>query len=45
MPKTKPMKTHFEQVSLEIVKMIAEAEIPGDKGNGTGVSAVPPAKK
>ena len=38
-------KTHFEQVPLEIVKKIAEKEIPDDETNGAGVTVEPPAKK
>ena len=45
MPKSKDPKTHFEQVPLEIVKKIAEEEIPDDETNGTGVTVEPPAKK
>ena len=45
MAKTKEPKTHFEKVPLEIVKKIAEVEIPDDGADGTGVSVEPPAKK
>jgi hypothetical protein len=45
MPKSKELKTHFEQVPLEIVKKIAEEEIPYDRVNGTGVTVEPPAKR
>jgi len=31
MPKTRKPKTHFEQVPLEIVKDVAEEEIPDDE--------------
>jgi hypothetical protein len=34
MPTPKKSKTHFEQVPLEIVKKIAEEEIPDDEANG-----------
>ena len=34
MLKSKKSKTHFEQVPLEIVKKIAEEEIPDDEANG-----------
>lgn len=33
MPTPKKWKTHFEQVPLEIVKKIAEEEIPDDEAN------------
>ena len=45
MPKPKEPKTHFEQVPLEIVKKIAEEEIPDDEANGADVTVEPPAKK
>jgi len=44
MPKTKKPKTHFEQVPLEIVKRIAEEEIPDDEANGENVIAESPGK-
>jgi hypothetical protein len=44
MPKTKKPKTHFEQVPLEIVKKIAEEEIPDDEANEESVIVEPPAK-
>jgi hypothetical protein len=45
MPKLNDPKTHFEQVPLEIVKKIAEIDLPGDKTNGADGPAKPPAKK
>ena len=45
MPKIKQPKTHFEQVPLEIVKKIAEEEIPHDEPKGTGPIVEPPARK
>ncbi|MGD1155832.1 MAG: hypothetical protein ABSA41_08395 [Terriglobia bacterium] len=45
MPKAKKSKTHFEQISLEIVKQIADEEISSDGANGAGVAVEPPAKK
>jgi len=45
MPKSKKPKTHFEQVSLEIVKKIAQEEIPDDEAKGTGLTVEPPARK
>ena len=41
MPKSKKPKIHFEQVPLEIVKKIAEEDIPGDErdGNDTIIEA------
>ena len=45
MPKSKEPKTHFEQVSLEIVKKIADEEIPDDEEKGTGLTVEPPARK
>jgi hypothetical protein len=45
MPKTKKPKTHFEQVPLEIVKKIAEEEIPNDEANEENVTVEPPAKE
>jgi hypothetical protein len=45
MTKPKDAKTHFEQVPLEIVKMIAEEEIPDDEAKGTGPIVEPPARK
>jgi hypothetical protein len=44
MPKSKDSKTHFEQVSLEIVKKIAEEETPDDETSGAEVTVEPPAK-
>lgn len=43
MPKTKKPKTHFEQVPLEIVKKIAEEEIPNDQDEDN-VNVEPPPK-
>jgi hypothetical protein len=45
MTKSKEPKTHFEQVPLEIVKKIAEEEIPDGDANGIDVTVVPPARK
>ena len=45
MPKSKELKTHFEQVPLEIVKQIADQEFSSDKANGVGVAVEPPARK
>jgi len=45
MPKSKELKTHFEQVPLEIVKQIVDEEISSDKANGVGVAVGPPARK
>jgi hypothetical protein len=45
MTKPKEPKTHFEQVSLEIVKKIAEEEIPDDEAKGTGLTVDFPARK
>ena len=45
MAKPKDPKTHFEQVPLEIVKKIAEEDIPDDEANGVDVDVDPPAKK
>jgi len=45
MSKSKGAKTHFEQVPLEIVKKIAEEDIPGDEENDPDVDVDPPAKK
>jgi hypothetical protein len=45
MAKTKEPRTHFEQVPLEIVKKIAEEEIPDEETNGTHPAVDPPAKK
>ena len=45
MTKPKGPKTHFEQVPLEIVKRIAEEEIPDDETSGADVAVEPPAKK
>jgi hypothetical protein len=44
MTKPRDAKTHFEQVPLEIVKRIAEEEIPDDEAKGTGRTVEPPAK-
>ena len=38
MPKSKEPKTHFEQVSLEIVKQIVDEEISSYKANGVEVA-------
>jgi hypothetical protein len=45
MPKSKDGKTYFEQVPLEIVKKIAEEEIPDGDADETGRRVEPPAKK
>ena len=45
MTQPKDAKTHFEQVPLEIVKKIAEGEIPDDEAKGTGRTVEPPARK
>jgi len=45
MPKSKDPKTYFEQVPLEIVKKIAEEDIPDDEAKGTGLTVEPPARK
>jgi hypothetical protein len=45
MPESKDSKTHFEQVPLEIVKKIAEGEIPDDETSGADVAVEPPARK
>ncbi|MDD5542462.1 MAG: hypothetical protein PHX83_04745 [Acidobacteriia bacterium] len=45
MSKTKKPKTHFQQVPLEIVKVIAEQEIPDDKLMGNNVTVKPPQKR
>ncbi len=45
MPKSNDPKTHFEQVPLEIVKKIAEEEIPDDEGKGPDLTVEPPARK
>jgi hypothetical protein len=45
MAKSKEPKTHFEQVPLEIVKRIAEVEIPDDERDGADPTVDPPAKK
>jgi energy-converting hydrogenase Eha subunit F len=44
MRKSKEDKTYFEQVPLEIVKKIAEEEIPDTETDGAGVPVEPPAK-
>ena len=43
MTKSSEPKTHFEQVPLEIVKKIAEEEIPDDETNGADASVERPA--
>jgi hypothetical protein len=45
MPKSKEFETHFEQVSLAIVKKIAQEDIPGNEANGAYVIVEPPARK
>lgn len=45
MSKSKGPKTHFEQVPLEIVKKIAEEDIPNDEADGPDVTVDPPPKK
>jgi len=45
MPKPKEPKTYFEQIPLEIVKKIAEEDIPDDAANGADVTVAPPARK
>ena len=44
MPKMKKPRTHFEQVPLEIVKLIADEEIPEDKAGGDGDNDKPAGK-
>jgi len=45
MPKSREPKTHFEQVPLEIVKKIAEEDIPDSETDGTAATVDPPARK
>ncbi len=45
MPRLKDPKTHFEQVPLEIVKKIAEEDVPDDKENDAGAPVKSPARK
>jgi len=45
MPKSKKPETHFEQVSLEIVKRIVAEEISSDEADGDEVAVDTPAKK
>jgi hypothetical protein len=45
MPKSKELKTHFEQVPLEIVKKIAAKAIRDEETNGADPAADPPAGK
>jgi len=45
MTKSNDPKTHFEQVSLEIVKKIAEEDIADDETSGAEGAVEPPAKK
>ena len=45
MTKSKDSKTHFEQVPVEIVKKIAEEDIPDDDMGGGSVTVEPPPKK
>ncbi len=45
MPKSNESKTHFEQVSLELVKQIADEEISSDEANRVEVTVQPPARK
>jgi hypothetical protein len=45
MLKSKEPKTHFEQVSLEIVKQIVAEGISCDEANGAEVALEAPAKK
>ena len=45
MHKMKEPKTHFEKVPLEIVKKIAEEEIPDEETSGTDATVEPPAKQ
>ena len=43
---TRKSQTHFEQVPIEVVKKIAEADVARDKKPGTArVGAAPTAKK
>jgi len=44
MPKPKKPKTHFEQVPVEIVKKIAEEDIPDAEANGSDVMDETPKK-
>jgi hypothetical protein len=44
MPKSKRSKTHFEQVPLEIVKKIAEEEIPDDEASESDAVVETPKK-
>jgi hypothetical protein len=45
MSESEKPKTHFEQVPLEIVKRIAEEDIPNDELDGADVIVEPPIKK
>ena len=45
MTKSKEFKTHFEQVPLAIVKMIADEDIPDDETNRADLTVELPAKK
>jgi hypothetical protein len=45
MPRLNDPKTHFEQVPLEIVKKIAEEDVPDGKENDVGVPVKCPARK
>ncbi len=45
MRKSKDSKTHFEQVPVEIVKKIAEEDIPDNTTIGPDVPVDPPARK
>jgi hypothetical protein len=44
MSKSEKPKTHFEQVPLEIVKKIAEEDIPDDEANEADVTVELPGK-
>ena len=45
MYKSKDAKTHFEQIPLEIVKTIADEDIPDDEANEPDLLVDPPARK
>ena len=42
---TRKSQTHFEQVPIEVVKKIAEQDVPGDKKVGTRRVRVEPARR
>jgi hypothetical protein len=42
---TRKSRTHFEQIPVEVVKKIAEADVPNDEKAGTDDVSIAPASR